>query len=175
MVILYVLCVSDLIITMVIVRAPVINNFMKPLTVLLFLPTIRQYLKTVLYDLKDSLVVLLIIFAFIFFFAFSGYFLFQGELEGVTAFPDILTSYYNMLILLTTANFPDVMLPAYNENRGYCIFFIFFLLVGLYFLLNVLLAIVFDNYKKKLDEVVAHKQDIRSEYIELFFERNDAD
>ena len=150
MLLLYIICVTDLIITMVVIRAPTINNFLKPFTVLLFLPTIRQNMKTVIYDLKDSLVVLVIIFGFIFFFAFTGFFLFQGTLEGVTGFPDILTSYYNMLILLTTANFPDFMLPAYNVSRGYCVFFILFLMIGLYFLLNVLLAIVFDNYTKKL-------------------------
>lgn len=51
---------------------------------------------------------------------------------------------------MTTANFPDIMLPAYNANRYNCITFIVFLIFGLYFLQNILLAIVIDNYKKRL-------------------------
>jgi two pore calcium channel protein len=70
-----------------------------------------------------------------------------------------------MVILLTTANFPDVMLPSYNMNRAACIFFIFFLLFGLYFLLNVLLAIVFDNYKSRIEAQCSKKANKRTELV----------
>jgi two pore calcium channel protein len=153
--VLFVSCSIDIVYSMVNGNFPFYTSLMKPVVVLLFLNTLRANLKVVLLDLKDSLIVLLIIFSFIFFFAFSGFFLFQGSLEGVTTFPDIGQSYYNMLILLTTANFPNVMLPAYNSARANSIFFLVFLVFGLYFLLNVLLAIVFDNYKKRIDETVA--------------------
>lgn len=173
--IIYTACISDLIYSMVITRAPYLNNSFKPIVVLLFLPTIRNNLKTVVLDLKDSLPVLAMIFAFIFFFSFSGYFLFQGTLEGVTTFPNINSSYYNMLILLTTANFPDVMLPAYNYKRFNFFFFFLFLVFGLYFLLNVLLAVVFDNYKSKLEDLATKKTDVRGEYIEQFYDKFDED
>jgi two pore calcium channel protein len=80
-----------------------------------------------------------------------------------------------MTILLTTSNFPDVMLPAYNASRVNCVFFILYLVFGLYFLLNVLLAIVFDNYKKRLDNVVTEKQNIRLKYINDFYSKIDTD
>ena len=51
-----------------------------------------------------------------------------------------------MLILLTTANFPDIMLPAYNVNFMYSIFFISYLMIGLYFLLSLLLANIFTKF-----------------------------
>ena len=57
-----------------------------------------------------------------------------------------------MIILLTTANFPDVMLPAYNKNYFYAWLFVIYLIVGLFLLLNMLLAKVFANYKKQLEE-----------------------
>lgn len=41
---------------------------------------------------------------------------------------------WNILIQLTTANFPNVMLPAYGMNTAYVIFFIFYEIVGIYFL-----------------------------------------
>ena len=55
-----------------------------------------------------------------------------------------------MMILLTTANFPNIMLPSYNSHRVYALFFLGYLIIGLYFLQNILLAIVFDNYKKRI-------------------------
>lgn len=66
-----------------------------------------------------------------------------------------------MLILLTTANFPDVMLPAYNAHRVYSLYFIGYLIIGLYFLQNILLAIVFDNYKKRITERVGDRTETR--------------
>lgn len=78
-----------------------------------------------------------------------------------------------MFILLTTANFPNVMLPAYNTNRWACLYFIFFLMMGLYFLQNVLLATIFDNYKKRVQEKFDLKSKDRSFYIEQYFERFD--
>ena len=32
-------------------------------------------------------------------------------------------SFWNMMVLMTTSNYPDVMLPAYQQNRGYFYFF----------------------------------------------------
>ena len=55
-------------------------------------------------------------------------------------FENIAASYYSMLILITTANFPDVMLPAYYVSYFWCIYFVSFLILGLYALLNLLLA-----------------------------------
>lgn len=52
-----------------------------------------------------------------------------------------------MFVLLTTENFPDVMLLATAENAAYALFFIVFIIVGVFFLSSVLLAVIFDNFK----------------------------
>ena len=49
------------------------------------------------------------------------------------------------------------------------IFFIGYLLVGLFFLLNVLLAVVFENYKKRLEERVTKRGIKRVNYIEKYY------
>jgi hypothetical protein len=90
------------------------------------------------------------IFAYVTFFSLIGFYSFKYSLEGFTWFPTANQSFYQMLILLTTANFPDIMLPAYNNSRFSCLFFIFYLMLGLYFLQNILLAVVLNNYKKRL-------------------------
>ena len=56
-----------------------------------------------------------------------------------------------MFILLTTANFPDIMLPEYDKNPINCFVFVSFLILGLFFMMNVLLANVFSKFQQRLE------------------------
>ena len=46
-----------------------------------------------------------------------------------------------MLVLITTANFPDIMLPSYDRHSLAALFFVVYLVIGLYFLMNLVLAV----------------------------------
>jgi hypothetical protein len=72
-----------------------------------------------------------------------GALMFLNTAEGAESFSSLRVSFVSLLILLTTANFPDVMMPAYNVSRAYIIFFASFVVVGIYFLLNFVLAIIY--------------------------------
>ena len=50
--------------------------------------------------------------------------------EGVAYFKDIGTAVVSLVVLLTTANNPDVMIPAYSDNRLYALYFILYLAIG---------------------------------------------
>ena len=57
---------------------------------------------------------------------------------------------WSLLVLLTTANYPDVMMPAYAASRAAVAFFATFEIVGNWFLLNVVLAVVYKGHSDML-------------------------
>ena len=70
-----------------------------------------------------------------------------------------------MLVLLTTANFPDVMLPAYQSNRLYAFYFMIFLLLGLFLFLNLLLAIIYSRFRKHQEDSIIDNEKARGDYL----------
>ena len=136
----------------------------------ILLSSIRANLFTTLKDLYQSLTLLVGVILYIIYAGLIGYFLFRNDFEGYQQFPNFGDGVFNLVILLTTANFPDVMLPAYNKNWFYASFFIIFLILGLFFLLNLVLAKVFVNYKKTLESRSESKGEQRVKHIQHYFE-----
>ena len=129
---------------------PYIANLMRVGILLTFATEIRQRMFSLISDLKDSIDILVTIFAYILIFTLTVYYFYRSSFEGFQQFGTIKDAYRNMTILFTTANFPDVFLPAMDINYFNSFLFMFFMLVGLYFLTNLLLANVFNKYEQRL-------------------------
>ena len=106
-------------------------------------------------------------------YALVGFYVFRYEFEGTTSFVSLSESYVSMLTLITTANFPDVMLPSYHDNYFNMIFFISYLTIGLFFLLNLLLANVFNKFKGRLEKRVVSNEQKREEMVEKLYKKFD--
>ena len=111
---------------------------------------------------------MLIIF-YIIFFSWAGFMLFKGTPQGFAYFPTIFDTIWNLFLLLSTANFPDVMMPAYEMSTFYTLYFIAYVLIGVYFLLNLLLAVFYSNYQSRVEESIDNFVDKRIDYLEQKF------
>ncbi len=59
-------------------------------------------------------------------------------------------------------SYPDVMMRSYDASRWACLFFISYLSINLYFLMNLMLAVVYDAFtrieKEKFRRLFLHKR-----------------
>ena len=67
-------------------------------------------------------------------------------------FKTIWHSLMHLFTLLTTANYPDVMMPVVECEPFFFLFFAFFIFLGLFFLLNLVLAIVTNTFHTRAEE-----------------------
>ena len=80
-------------------------------------------------------------------------------------FETIWTSMMHLFILITTANFPDIMIPVYDCSRWASIFFVVYIVLGLYFLLTLILAVVYTHFSRRNKEMIASMVDERMESL----------
>ncbi|KAG8596707.1 hypothetical protein GDO81_002018 [Engystomops pustulosus] len=122
---------------------------------------VRRNLRQIFQSLPPFIDILLLLLFFMVIFAILGFYLFSPN-PSDPYFSTLENSLVSLFVLLTTANFPDVMMPAYSRNRWSCIFFIVYLSIELYFIMNLLLAVVFDTFndieKKKFKSLLLHKR-----------------
>ncbi len=78
-----------------------------------------------------------------------------------------------MLVLLTTANSPDIMLPAYDYQRGLSIFFIIYLMIGVFLIMHLMMALFYSNYKNRYENQLNIFKNQRDAFLEDKF--NDLD
>ena len=145
----------------------------RPFVVFIFFSAVRNNFWIIVQSCKDTGIIIVTIFGFIGFFSLMGYYLFRNEFEGIISLGGYGSTYYQLLILLTTANFPDIMLPAYQASYYYTIFFVLYLVLGLYLLLNILLANVFSMYKRRLEQNLENRQIKRAQRLGKHFDRYD--
>ncbi|XP_046858166.1 two pore channel protein 1-like [Xenia sp. Carnegie-2017] len=131
---------------------------------------VRRVLRTILKSLVPVLDIFALLLFFMIIFSILGFYFFSTN-EDDPNFSTIHESFINLFILVTTANFPDVMMPAYHKNKGSAFFFVIYISIALYFLMNLVLATVYSTFslknKKKFKDLYFHKQ----KGVELAFKK----
>uniref|UniRef100_A0A1A8NLV1 Two pore segment channel 1 n=1 Tax=Nothobranchius pienaari TaxID=704102 RepID=A0A1A8NLV1_9TELE len=135
---------------------------------------VRRNLRQIFQSLPSFIDILLLLLFFMVIFAILGFCLFSTN-SADPFFKTLEDSLVSLFVLLTTANFPDVMMPAYAKNRWSCIFFIVYLSIELYFIMNLLLAVVFDTFndveKMKFKSLLLHKRSAIDHAFQLLVSR----
>lgn len=130
-----------------------IRRLLRPFFLLQNSSMMKKTLKCLRWSLPDLASVGLLLAVHLCLFTVFGMLLFAGETdegqarERLTYFRNLPEALTSLLVLLTTANNPDVMIPAYSRNRAYALFFILFTLIGSLFLMNLLTAIVYSQFR----------------------------
>ncbi|XP_076130340.1 two pore channel protein 1 [Alosa pseudoharengus] len=139
---------------------------------------VRRNLRQIFQSLPPFIDILLLLLFFMVIFAILGFFLFSYN-PADQYFRTLENSIVSLFVLLTTANFPDVMMPAYSRNRWSCVFFIVYLSIELYFIMNLLLAVVFDTFngveKMKFKSLLLHKRSAVEHAFQLLVSRQRPD
>lgn len=132
-------------------KYPFFANLMRVFVLLSLGHNLRVSFLNLLRDLRDSFAILLSIFGYILFFVLTVFYFYRPTAEGILNFGSLKDAYRNMTILFTTANYPDIFLMGMNDNYFNCFLFMLFMLLGLYFLTNLLVANVFNKYTARME------------------------
>lgn len=106
---------------------------------------------------------------FLLFSSWLAYVIFEDTQQGKTVFTTYGSTLYDMLVLFTTSNNPYVWIPAYKTSRWHCLFFVLYVLLGVYFVTNLILAVVYDSFKSQLAKQVAGMDHMRRSMLEKAF------
>jgi hypothetical protein len=152
-----------------------ISSLVRVMQLIILVKVVRKTWIRFMYVMYDTASMILFIGCYVLFFALLGMRLFKGSVEGVQYFGSFIDSSFNMLVLLTTTNFPDIMLPAYEYSRPLCLFFILYLTFGVFLILHLLMALFYNNYKIRYAYQLSLFQKERDRYLVEKFDELDLD
>jgi two pore calcium channel protein 3 len=85
-------------------------------------------------------------------------------------FTEWAQAFWDLYILMTSANFPNIMMPAYQSNRWYSLVFIVFIILSMYVFLSITLATVYNNYRENIKNEIKNNLQIRRINLKRVFE-----
>ncbi|KAG5381452.1 hypothetical protein IGI04_032922 [Brassica rapa subsp. trilocularis] len=157
-----------------------------------FLPfRIAPYVRVIIFilsirELRDSLIllsgmlgtylnILALWMLFLLFASWIAFVMFEDTQQGLTVFTSYGATLYQMFILFTTSNNPDVWIRAYKSSRWSSLFFVLYVLIGVYFVTNLILAVVYDSFKEQLAKQVSGMDQMKRRMLEKAFGLIDKD
>ena len=140
-------------------------------------PAILSELGLVRKTLKPLSGVAIVLFFFLGFMAWFGILLYADAdplSQGALYFTDFFETMWQLFICLTTANYPDVMMPAYTASRFSFSFFFIFIAIGTFFMCNVVVAVVCNAYNEQVERNREAREAFRAARLDQAFKLLDA-
>ncbi|CAF0799248.1 unnamed protein product [Rotaria sp. Silwood1] len=152
-----------------------LRRIFRPLFMIESSQLMKKALKAVQKDLLTIIACVSMALAHILFFAIIAMFLFPRSKEvnnsqGSTYFSSLHDSVFQLLVLYSTANNPDVMMPAYSDNRLNVLFFLVFVIIGIYWIQNIITAVVYRAFRGYFLNSIINSQLRRRVAIRASFE-----
>lgn len=168
---LFYLIIANILIITIQFRRRAEQQIISFLILMFFIRSLRESWKRIFLVISHSIAIMIIILAYILFFALLGYTLFTNPIyvDPEQYFGNLPDACYNVYVLFTTSNFPDILFPFWKVNNVTAIFFVGFLLIGLYMLLNLMLAVFYNSYKNLIEKKISKYNDIREEFLRKEF------
>jgi len=120
-----------------------VTRVLRPYSLVWKQKDLRKMIISIVQSIPLILTVAMLVAGYTLLFAFAGFELFRTD---NTNFSSLLVSMRSLFVLLTTANYPDVMMPSYHVSWASAFYFVVFLVFGLYFLMALILAVVYDHF-----------------------------
>lgn len=124
------------------------TGFLRPYVLFYYFKGCRQNMGTTLRSLPGVVKVILLELYIILIYACICFLVYRqsGE-DGHGSFSSLSWSFINLFELSTTVNNPDVWLKIYHRNHWNALVFVSFMVVILYFIHNVVIAKIYENYR----------------------------
>ncbi|XP_058791332.1 two pore calcium channel protein 1-like [Phymastichus coffea] len=137
---------------------------------------VRRFIRQILQTLPPILDMLGLLLFFISTYTVLGYYLFS---EMNVNFATLQDSFVSLFVLLTTANFPDVMMPSFSQNKWYAIYFVSYVCTMLYVIMNLMLAVVNETFtsaeREKFKKLFLHKRKASQHAFKLLVSKQNPD
>jgi two pore calcium channel protein len=109
----------------------------------------------------------------ILFYGWFGVVMFYGTEQGKRDFSNLMEGCWTMWQCVTTVNYPDVMMPSYNDSRLTGIFWVSFMVISFFFLMNLILASAVNAYEEVINDRKKTRKAIATENLTEAFELMD--
>jgi hypothetical protein len=134
-----------------------VGQYLRPVITVAFSASLQQSIGHIVRVVPKIAYVALLLVYLVLIYGCFGVLLFRDYPNHAVYFRNFEETFLNLFVLLTTANNPMVMIPAYEHNRATVLFFGSFVFFGLFFLMNLMLATIFDSFKQKVKEERFHQ------------------
>eukprot|EP00934_Nitzschia_sp_Nitz4_P005854 Nitzschia sp. Nitz4//scaffold205_size38804//23986//26605//NITZ4_007646-RA/size38804-processed-gene-0.7-mRNA-1//1//CDS//3329541519//5844//frame0 len=161
--------------TAVIVDWTALNPFFRLMLLGAHLKAFQKELWSFFRMLPQVATILSILAIIIIFYGWFGAVIFYESKQGIRDFANLFEGCWTMWICVTTANYPDVMMPSYNNNRLSGIFFVSYMVVTFFLLMNLVLASVVNAYDETIQSRKKMRQEVSQDCLTKAFHLMDPD